>query len=82
VRGRTCAPSIPLTAILYGAEGAVVQIVRNGRIQTQPVRVGLLAGEDAEVREGLAVGEVVVRRAGTFLREGDIVRQVNADEAS
>jgi hypothetical protein len=42
----------------------------------------LLAGEDAEVREGLAVGEVVVRRAGTFLREGDIVRQVNADEAS
>jgi len=82
VRGRTCAPSIPLTAILYGAEGAVVQIVRNSRIQTQPVRVGLLAGEDAEVREGLAVGDVVVRRAGTFLREGDIVRQVNADEAS
>ena len=82
VRGRTCGPSVPLTAILYSAEGAVVQIVRNGRIQTQPVRVGLLAGEDAEVREGLAVGDVVVRRAGAFLREGDIVRQVDADGAS
>ncbi|MEA2759057.1 MAG: HlyD family secretion protein [Methylobacteriaceae bacterium] len=79
VRGRTCGPSIPLTAILYGAEGAVVQIVRNGRIQTQPVRVGLLAGEDAELREGLAIGDVVVRRAGTFLREGDIVRPVSDD---
>ncbi len=82
VRGRMCGPSVPLTAVLYGAEGAVVQIVRNGRIQTQPVRIGLLAGEDAEVREGLAVGDIVVRRAGAFLREGDIVRQVNADEAS
>jgi multidrug efflux pump subunit AcrA (membrane-fusion protein) len=81
-RGRTCGPSIPLTAILYGAEGAVVQIVRTGRVQTQPVRVGLLAGEDAEVREGLALGDIVVRRAGSFLREGDVVRQVFADEPS
>jgi HlyD family secretion protein len=79
VRGRNCGPSIPLSAVLYGAEGAVVQIVRDGRIQTQLVRVGLLAGEDAEVSEGLAVGDVVVRRAGTFLREGDIVRAVPND---
>jgi HlyD family secretion protein len=79
-RGRpVCGPAIPLTAVLYGADGAVVQIVRNGRIQTQPVRVGLLAGADAEVREGLAVGDVVVKRAGTFLREGDNVRQVLDD---
>jgi HlyD family secretion protein len=79
VRGRNRGPSISLSAILYGAEGAVVQIVRDGRIQTQLVRVGLLAGEDAEVSEGLAVGDVVVRRAGTFLREGDIVRPVSDD---
>jgi HlyD family secretion protein len=79
VRGRKCGPSVPLSAILYGAEGAVVQIVRDGRIQTQPVRVGLLAGEAAEVREGLAVSDVVVRRAGSFLREGDIVRPVSDD---
>jgi multidrug efflux pump subunit AcrA (membrane-fusion protein) len=79
VRGRTCGPAIPLTAILYGAEGPVVQVVRNGRVQTQPVRVGLLAGEDAEVSEGLALGDMVVRRAGTFLREGDAVRQVSDD---
>jgi multidrug efflux pump subunit AcrA (membrane-fusion protein) len=79
VRGRNCGPAVPLSAVLYGAEGAVVQIVRSGRIQTQPVRVGHLEGEDAEVREGLAVGDVVVKRAGTFLREGDIVRQVSDD---
>jgi RND family efflux transporter MFP subunit len=81
-RGRTCGPAIPLSAVLYGADGAVVQIVRNGRIQTQPVRVGLLAGADAEVREGLAVGDVVVKRAGTFLREGDNVRQVLSEDPS
>jgi multidrug efflux pump subunit AcrA (membrane-fusion protein) len=79
VRGRSCGPSIPLSAILYGAEGAVVQVVRDGRIQTRPVRVGLFAGEDAEVPEGIAVGDLVVRRAGTFLRQGDIVRPVSGD---
>jgi HlyD family secretion protein len=30
----------------------------------------------AEIRDGLAVGEVVVLRAGAFLRDGDAVRAV------
>jgi HlyD family secretion protein len=79
VRGRSCGSSVPLSAVLYSAEGAVVQVVRNNRVQTQPVRIGLLAGQDAEVREGLAIGDVVVKRAGTFLREGDDVRPVSDD---
>ncbi|GAC1556046.1 MAG: HlyD family efflux transporter periplasmic adaptor subunit [Beijerinckiaceae bacterium] len=78
--GRRCGPAVPLTAVLYSAEGAVVQIVHNGRVETQPVRIGLLSGADAEIREGLAVEDVVVRRAGTFLREGDSVRQVLTDD--
>jgi len=30
-----------------------------------------------EVREGLALGDVVVAKAGTFLRDGDAVRPVH-----
>jgi multidrug efflux pump subunit AcrA (membrane-fusion protein) len=72
--GRSCGATIPLSAVLYGPEGAVVQVVRDDRIETRRVRVGLLSGGKAEIREGLSEGDQVVARAGTFLREGDRVR--------
>jgi multidrug efflux pump subunit AcrA (membrane-fusion protein) len=74
--GRSCGPSIPLSAVLYGPEGAVVQVVRDDRIETRRVRVGLLSGGKAEIREGLSEGDQVVARAGAFLREGDRVRPI------
>ena len=36
--------------------------------------VGQLAGGEAEIRQGLAEGDLVVARAGAFFREGDRVR--------
>lgn len=74
--GQSCGPAAPLSAILYGSEGAIVQVVRDNRIETRQVRVGLFGGMDAEIREGLSPGDVVVVRAGAFLREGDVVRPV------
>jgi HlyD family secretion protein len=79
--GQRCAPAIPLSAVLYGPGGAVVQVARGGRIETRRVLVGLLNKDQAEVREGLAEGETVVARAGAFLRDGDRVRAVTAGEA-
>lgn len=80
--GQRCAPAIPLSAVLYGPGGAVVQVVRSGQVETRRVLVGLLAGGQAEVRQGLAEGETVVARAGAFLRDGDRVRAVTATETS
>ena len=74
--GRSCGATIPLSAVLYGPEGAVVQVVRDDRVETRRVRVGLLSGGDAEIREGLNEGDMVVARAGAFLREGDRVRPI------
>jgi HlyD family secretion protein len=76
--GRSCGATIPLSAVLYGPEGAVVQVVRDDRVETRRVRVGLLSGGQAEVREGLNEGDLVVARAGAFLREGDRVRPIEA----
>jgi len=78
--GERCAPAIPLSAVLYGPGGAVVQVARSGRIETRRVLVGLLDKDQAEIREGLAEGETVVARAGAFLRDGDRVRAVTAGE--
>jgi HlyD family secretion protein len=80
--GRRCGPAVPLSAVLYGSEGAVVQVVRDSRIETRRVSVGLLAAGQAEIRDGVSVGDVVVARAGSFVREGDRVRAVTATESS
>jgi hypothetical protein len=80
--GRRCGPAIPLSAVLYGPGGAVVQVVRDNRIETRRVTVGLLAAGQAEIRDGLAEGEMVVARAGAFVREGDRVRSITGGEPS
>ncbi len=72
--GQSCGPAAPLSSVLYGPEGAIIQVVRDNRIETRRVRVGLFGGADAEIRRGLTPGEMVVVRAGAFLREGDLVR--------
>lgn len=76
--GESCGVSVPLTAILYGGAGTVVQVVRRQRVETRRVEVGLMSGGRVEVREGLADGDIVVARAGALLREGDPVRPVTA----
>jgi RND family efflux transporter MFP subunit len=73
--------AVPASAILYGPEGASVQVVRANRVETRKVKTGLVAGALTEVREGLSEGDVVVARSGTFLRDGDAVRPVAGDRA-
>ena len=76
--GQSCNIAVPLTAVLYGPAGTVVQVVRRARIETRRIDVGLMQGGQVEIREGLAEGDIVVARAGALLREGDPVRPVNA----
>ncbi|WP_414709692.1 efflux RND transporter periplasmic adaptor subunit [Rhodopseudomonas sp.] len=78
--GESCGVSVPLTAVLYGSAGTVVQVVRRQLIETRRVETGLMSGGQIEIRDGLAAGDVVVARAGALLREGDPVRPVNASE--
>ncbi len=71
--------AVPSAAVLYGPEGATVQVVRDNKVEVRKVRIGLAAGALVEVREGVAEGDLVVARAGTFLRAGDLVRPVPAN---
>jgi HlyD family secretion protein len=81
VAGESCGIAVPLSAVIYGPVGAIVEVVRSNRIETRKVNIGLLSEGVVEVREGLAEGDMVVSRAGAFLREGDPVRPVIADES-
>ena len=76
--GQSCGIAVPLTAILYGSAGTVVQVVRRQRVETRRVETGLMSQGEVEIREGIAEGDVVVARAGALLREGDPVRPVTA----
>jgi len=78
--GQACGVVVPLSALLFGPDGSVVQTIRNDRVETRRVTVGLFAQDDAQIREGLTEGDMIVVRAGAFLRDGDRVRAVVADE--
>jgi HlyD family secretion protein len=79
--GQSCNISVPLTSILYGTAGTVVQVIRRGRVETKRVEVGLMSAGQVEIKDGLMEGDIVVARAGALLREGDPVRQVTSADA-
>ena len=80
--GKSCNNvAVPLTAVLYGSAGTVVQVVKRQRVETRRVEVGLMSGGLLEIREGINDGDVVVARAGALLREGDPVRPVTSADA-
>jgi multidrug efflux pump subunit AcrA (membrane-fusion protein) len=76
--GQSCGVSVPLTAILYGSAGTVVQVVRRDRVETRSVEIGLMSAGQVEISKGLVEGDMVVARAGALLREGDPVRPITA----
>jgi HlyD family secretion protein len=76
--GQSCGVSVPLTAILYGSGGTVVQVVKRDRVETRSVEVGLMSAGQVEITKGLVEGDIVVARAGALLREGDPVRPITA----
>ncbi|WP_046867900.1 efflux RND transporter periplasmic adaptor subunit [Microvirga massiliensis] len=72
--GRSCGPSIPVSALQIEGERTLVQRVRDGRVESTPVQLGIVQGALAEIREGLNAGDLVVARAAVFLSAGDVVR--------
>ncbi len=68
--------TVPLSAVLFDPDGAKVQVVRDGLVETRPVTIGLQSGGQALVTAGVADGEDVVGVSATFVRAGDRVTAV------
>ncbi len=67
---------IPTSAVTFDQGTNFVQLVIDNKVKKQAVRLGLISGDLVEVKEGLNNSDLVVTRAGTFLRDGDTVRPV------
>ena len=75
---RVEAIAAPAGAVLFGSDGAYVQVVAGNRIVSRKVSAGLQAGDVVEIKDGLAAGETIVAKAGTFLRSGDLVNPIES----
>ncbi|MFJ7353741.1 efflux RND transporter periplasmic adaptor subunit [Phyllobacterium sp. NPDC097923] len=65
--------SVPLSAVVYRGPTALVQVVKDGVVDTRKVTLGIRNDRAVEVLDGLTDGEDVVARAGTFVANGDRV---------
>lgn len=68
--------AVPSSAVTFDQGLATVQVVKDDTVQKHSVTVGLIAGDLVEIKKGVNEGDLVVTRAGTFLRDGDVVRPV------
>lgn len=68
--------AVPASAVAFEQGSKSVQVVRNDTVQKIQVSVGLVTGDLVEIKGGLKEGDLVVTRAGTFLRDGDVVRPI------
>ncbi|HEY8195129.1 MAG TPA: efflux RND transporter periplasmic adaptor subunit [Hyphomicrobium sp.] len=71
--------AVPAPAVTFDQGTTTVQVVKDNKIKKQLVAIGLIAGDLIEVKDGLNEGDLVVTRAGTFLRDGDIVRPITPE---
>lgn len=67
---------VPLESVRDAATAPWVLAIREGRAVRTPVRLGARGGRAAEVVEGLAEGDLVVRSPGAGAKDGDRVRAV------
>ncbi|MEQ1694314.1 MAG: efflux RND transporter periplasmic adaptor subunit [Hyphomicrobiaceae bacterium] len=76
--GKSRGLAVPPSAVVYTPDGPAVQIVTDGKVLTRAVKTGLKTQQLIEIVEGLADGETIVAKSGSFLRNGDAVRPIFA----
>lgn len=79
-RKRTVA--IPSAAVLYRNTDPFVQKIVDGKVVSTKVELGLRDNEFVGVASGLAKGDVVISRAGTFVADGDAVTPIMETEVA
>lgn len=71
--------AVPSSAVTFDQGTSSVQVVADNVIRRRNVKTGLVVGDIVEVKEGLKEGDLVVTRAGTFLRDGDRIRPIQPE---
>ena len=69
---------VPITALSSTAGVITVMLVNDGIVALTPVATGIRDGGFVEVLSGLAQGDLVVAKAGAFVRDGDHINPILA----
>ena len=69
--------AVPVAAVLYGDGSPSVYVVKpDNTVEARPIATGLIDRDWVAITSGLAPGERIVARAGSFLQPGDAITPV------
>lgn len=74
--------ALPLSAVTSGREGSFARKVEDNVVKQVEIEIGIQDGGFVEVAGGLEAGDVVVEKAGAFVRDGDRISPVIAEPAA
>lgn len=73
--------AVPVTAVsTSGTTTSVLRVSENNAVERVEVETGIRDGAFVEILNGLEAGDHIVSRAGAFVRPGDIVNPVLAEQ--
>lgn len=73
--------ALPLSAITTDKQGTTTRLVTDNVIKQIKIETGIQDGAFIEVKSGLQQGDVVVAKAGAFVRDGDRINPVRDETA-
>src|SRR5690606_31995526 len=74
--------ALPLSAVATDRNGSVARRIDNGVVRQVEIETGIQDGAFIEVVSGLQAGDIVVEKAGAFVRDGDRINPVAAQTAA
>lgn len=74
--------SLPLTAVTSEDGSTIVRLVDDGVVKLTKVKTGVQDGDFIEIESGLKAKDIVVEKAGAYVRDGDRVSPVFAEETA
>lgn len=74
--------SLPLTTVTSEKDGFYVRKVIDDKVKMTKVVTGVQDGDFVEIQSGLAANDVVVEKAGAYVRDGDRISPVFPDKTA
>jgi HlyD family secretion protein len=78
----TNALALPLSAVTTGRTGSTARKVEDNVVKQVKIETGIQDGGFVQVVSGLTAGDLVVAKAGAFVRDGDKIAPVPAEPAA
>lgn len=71
--------AVPVSSVSTSNNMSTALVLDGDTVRERKIDLGLSAGGLVQVRKGLVDGDRVIARAGTFLKDGDVVRAVEIE---